>query len=167
MCTESFPEKKWKLPRIRLKYSKAPILWSPYRKSQLIGKDPDAGKLKIINMLNWHILRWHILMPFNSSEDFINLHSIDHSVRMLSRVWLFAIPWTVVHQVPLSMEFSRQEHWSGLPFPPPGDFPNWGFEPASPVSPALAGGFSTALDIRIEHTHTKKSLRICNKLALI
>ena len=52
-------------------------------------------------------------------------------------------PWTVAHQAPLSMEFSRQEYWSGLPFPIPGDLPDPGIEPTSPVSPALAGGFFT------------------------
>ena len=46
-------------------------------------------------------------------------------------------PWTVAHQAPLSMGFSRQEYWSGLPFPPPGDLPDLGVEP---TSPALAGG---------------------------
>ena len=46
-------------------------------------------------------------------------------------------PWTVAHQVPLSMEFSRQGYWSGLPCPPPRDFPNLGIEPMSPASPAL------------------------------
>ena len=50
---------------------------------------------------------------------------------------------TVAHQAPLSMGFSRQEHWSGLPCPPPRDLPNSGTEPASPASPALAGGFFT------------------------
>ena len=55
----------------------------------------------------------------------------------------FEIPWTVAHQAPLSVEFPRQEYWSGLPFPTPGDLPNPGIEPASPVSPALAGGFFT------------------------
>ena len=156
MCTESFPEKKRKLQRFRLGYSEAPIFWPPYVKSQLLGKDPDAGKFKIINRLSWHILRWYILIPFNSSENVTNLRSIDHSVCVLSRVWLFATPWTVVRQAPLSMEFSRQEYWSGLPFPPPRDLPNWGFGPASPVSPALAGRFFTAYDIRIDHTYTKK-----------
>ena len=58
-------------------------------------------------------------------------------------VQLFATPWTVAHQAPLSMEYSRQECWSGLPFPPPGDLPNPGIEPTSLVSPALAGGFFT------------------------
>ena len=48
-----------------------------------------------------------------------------------------AIPWTVAHQAPLSMGFFRQEYWSGLPFPPPGDLPNPGIEPESPMSPAL------------------------------
>ena len=50
-------------------------------------------------------------------------------------------PWTVSHQAPLSMGFSRQEYWSGLPFPSPGDLPNPGIELASLVSPALAGRF--------------------------
>ena len=50
-------------------------------------------------------------------------------------------PWTVAHQAPLSMEFSRQEYWSGLPFLSPGHLPNPGIKPASLVSPALAGGF--------------------------
>ena len=49
-------------------------------------------------------------------------------------------PWTVAHQAPLSMGFSRQEHWSGLPFPPPMEIPNPGIKP---VSPALACGFFT------------------------
>ena len=49
----------------------------------------------------------------------------------------FATPWTVALQGPLSMGFPRQEYWSGLPFPPPGDLADPGIEPASPVSPAL------------------------------
>ena len=55
---------------------------------------------------------------------------------------LFATLWTVTHQAPLSMEISRQEYRSGLPFPPPGALPNPGIEPASFMSPALAGGSS-------------------------
>ena len=46
-------------------------------------------------------------------------------------------PWTVAHQAPLSTEFSRQEYWSGLPFPPPEDLPDPGIKPLSPASPAL------------------------------
>ena len=54
-------------------------------------------------------------------------------VKSLSRVQLFATPWTVAHQAPPSMEFSRQEYWSGLPFPSPGDLPDPGIEPGSPA----------------------------------
>ena len=56
----------------------------------------------------------------------------------LSRVQLFAIPWTVAHQAPPSMGFSRQGYWSGLPFPSPGDLPDPGIEPSSPVMQADA-----------------------------
>ena len=62
---------------------------------------------------------------------------------VLSRVRLFVTPWTVACQALLSMEFSRQEYWSGLPFLPPGDVPDPGIEPASPVFPALASRFFT------------------------
>ena len=62
----------------------------------------------------------------------------------LSRVCLFVTPWTVAHQAPLSLGFPMQEYWSGLPFPSPGDLPNPGIEPASPVCPALVGRFFTA-----------------------
>ena len=51
----------------------------------------------------------------------------------LSRVRLFTTPWTAVSRAPLSMGFSRQEPWSGLPLPPPGDLPHPGIKPASPV----------------------------------
>ena len=50
-----------------------------------------------------------------------------------SHVQLFVTPWSIAHQVPLSMEFSRQENWSGLPFPPPGHLPHPGIEPGSPA----------------------------------
>ena len=61
----------------------------------------------------------------------------------LSRVQLFVTPWTVAHQAPLSTGFSRQEYWSGLPFPPPRDLPDLGIKPMSLRFPALAGGFFT------------------------
>ena len=54
-------------------------------------------------------------------------------VKSLSRVQLSAIPWTVVYQASLSMGFSRQECWSGLPFPSPGDFPDPGIKSRSPA----------------------------------
>ena len=64
-------------------------------------------------------------------------------VKLLSHVHLFATPWTVARQAPLSMGFSREEYWSGLPCPPPGDLPDPGIEPKSLMSPPLAGGFLT------------------------
>ena len=64
-----------------------------------------------------------------------------------SRVWLFVTLWTVAHQAPLSVGFPRQEYWSGLPCPPPGDLPDQAIEPASLMSPALAGRFFTTSTI--------------------
>ena len=64
------------------------------------------------------------------------VHAQSHS-----RVQLFVTPWNIARQAPLSMEFSRQEYWSWLPFTTPGDLPNPGTEPASLASPALAGRF--------------------------
>ena len=52
---------------------------------------------------------------------------------LLSRVQLFATPWTVARQAPLSMEFARPEYWSGLPFPSPGNLPDSGIELVSPA----------------------------------
>ena len=60
-----------------------------------------------------------------------------------SRIQLCATLWTVAHQAPLSMGFSRQQYWSGLPCPPPGDLPDPGMELASIMSSALAVGFFT------------------------
>ena len=62
---------------------------------------------------------------------------------LLSHVHFFATPWTVARQASLSMGFSRQEYWSGLPFPPPGNLPSPGIEPTLLTSPLLADGFFT------------------------
>ena len=59
-------------------------------------------------------------------------------MKSLSRVQLVVTPWTVAYKAPLSMGFSRQECWSGLPFPSPGDLPNSGIEPGSPALQADA-----------------------------
>ena len=71
-------------------------------------------------------------------------HSCLHAKLLPSHVQLFVTLWTVAHQVPLSMGFSRQEHWSRLPCPPPGDLPNPGIKPASFTFPVLAGSFFTS-----------------------
>ena len=69
--------------------------------------------------------------------------SLVAAVCVLSRVLLFATLWTAACQAPLSVGFPRQEHWSGLPHPPPGDLPDPGIEPTSLVSLALVGRFFT------------------------
>ena len=69
--------------------------------------------------------------------------------------------WTAAHQASLCMGFPRQEYWSGLPFPLPGDLPYPGIEPASPESPALAGGFFITEPPEEPglHTHTHTHLK--------
>ena len=66
-----------------------------------------------------------------------------NSMCSVTQSCLFVTPWTIARQVPLSMEFSRQEYWSGLPFPSPGDLPDPGIELTSLASPPLAGRFFT------------------------
>ena len=57
----------------------------------------------------------------------------NRKVKSLNRVRLFVTLWTVAYQAPLSVGFSRQQYWSGLPFPSPGDLPNPGIKPESPA----------------------------------
>ena len=76
-----------------------------------------------------------------------------------SCVQLFVTLWIVAYQAPLSMGFSRQEYWSGLPCPPPGDLPDLGIQPTSLMSPALAGVFFTTAA-----TAAAKSLQSCPTL---
>ena len=79
---------------------------------------------------------WQVIIP----TDRDNRSSKYICTRTFSRVRLFSIPWTVACQSSLFMEFSRQEHWSGLPFPSPGDVPNPGIKLAFPGS-CIAGRF--------------------------
>ena len=74
-------------------------------------------------------------------------------------VQLFLTQWTVAHPEPLSLGFSRQKYWTGLPCPPPGDLPNLGIKPTSLTSPALAGGLSTT-----SATWEAYAPRVCAKL---
>ena len=86
---------------------------------------------------------WHISLLKGAPESGILLYNFrsPYSITVLrfNRVRLFVTLWTVAHQAPPS----RQEYWSGLPCPPPGDLPNPGIEPLSLTSPALAGQFFT------------------------
>ena len=84
---------------------------------------------------------WHCRQTLSSlsPREALNLSLIIFSLAyLLSHVGVFATPWPMGHQVPLSMGFSRQEYWSGLLFPSPGDLPNPGIEPGSPTLQADA-----------------------------
>ena len=90
--------------------------------------------IPLLLLFLFHII---LLLPFNKTK-FTFSSSATCSIESNS-----ATLWTVALQAPLSMQFSRQEYRSGLPFPPPADLPNSEIKPASPVSPALAGGLLT------------------------
>ena len=99
---------------------------------------PEFEDKKLRQHLNWN----HI---DEMAEKMAYLHPVStgsevkwSEVNLLSCVQLFATPWTVAHQAPPSMGFSRQESWSGLPFPSPGDLPDPGIEPRSPALEADA-----------------------------
>ena len=86
---------------------------------------------------------------------------------MLSRfscVQLFLTPWTVAHQAPLSVGFSRQEYWSELPCPPPGDLPHPGIKPASLMSPALADWFFTTSATWEALENVKVKVSVCDPM---
>ena len=100
--------------------------------------------------------------PFHFSVSF-PLH-VHMCVQSLSCVRLFATPWTVAHQAPLSMGFSRQEYWSGLPFSSPVHCSHIGSELASP---ALAGRFFTTAPLRkpkLRHTEEQFKIASCTDL---
>ena len=86
---------------------------------------------------------WYHLHVDSLNTKLIDTEDVCLHAKSFSRVQLSATPWTVAHQAPLPMGFSRQEYWSGLPCPFPGDLHYPGIEPASSISPALAGRSST------------------------
>ena len=94
---------------------------------QSIGVSASASVLPMYTQ-NWSPLGW---------TGWISLQS-KVKVKSLSCVRLFATPWTITYQAPPSMGFSRQEYWSGLPFPSPGDLPDPGIDPRSPALQANA-----------------------------
>ena len=102
------------------------------RKNKWRGRPTSLVSSCCLLFLEYSLTFWHI-WPFSLPVPIPSLH-VCH---VLSCVWLFETPWTGVHQAPLYMEFSRQEYWNGLPFPPPADLPDPGIRPASPVPPAL------------------------------
>ena len=131
--------------------------------SQLTGKDPDAGKDwgQEEGVTEDEVVEWHHWLNGHEFEQILGdgedreiwcaaVHGVAKSQTWLSNwtrrfmLWvcvcllvtrpcLTVIPWTIAHQTPLSMAFSRQEYWSELPSPPPGDLPNPGIKPRSPT----------------------------------
>ena len=95
------------------------------------------GRQNLYHWATWGALYTFIIMQIKSESSTYLLLSY------FSRVWFFATLWTIGCQVPLSLGFSRQEYWSGLPCVPPGDLPDPGIEPTSLMSPELAGRFFT------------------------
>ena len=80
----------------------------------------------------WRVLTKRGPLEKGMANHFRNLRD-KAKMKSLSHVRLFATPWTIAHQAPLSMGFSRQEYRSGLPFPSPRDLPNPGIKPGSPT----------------------------------
>ena len=91
-------------------------------------------------------------MDLTEAEDIKKRWQEYTEVKSLSRVRLFATPWTVAYQAPLSMGFSKQECWSGLPFPSPGDLPDPGIEPRSPA--LQAGALPSELPGKPQTSHS-------------
>ena len=107
-----------------------------------VGEDPEkreplctVGGNVLVQPL-WKT-RWKLFKKFKADPPRV------WCVQSLSRAQLFATPWIIALQAPLSMEFSRKDYWSGLPFPSPGDLPDPGIEHASPAPPSLVGRFFT------------------------
>ena len=94
-----------------------------------------------LTQLSSHIITIFVFLLLRPHKTYSQWISSIYYLQLLSPVQLFETLWTVDHQDPLSIGFSRQEYWSGLPFPTPEDLPNPGNEPISLASPALAAVF--------------------------
>ena len=131
------------------------VLWMTHRKGSYTSQS-CSGSVACILKYHFPLLALGFfcntlpanLFPITPPPTFIS-----HCVQSLSHVWLFVTSWTVAHQA-LSVEFSRQEYWSGLPFLSPGDLPSPGVEPPSLASPALAGRFFTTSAFSSKFTPT-------------
>ena len=110
-----------------------------------------------------NILHFQLVPPGDSAEGTLKIQLQSICVYVLSRfscVRQFVTLWTIAHQAPLSMGFSRQEYWSGLPCPPPpGEFPDPGIKSTSLMIPALSGRFfTTSITWEAPRTVNKRSV---------
>ena len=96
-----------------------------------------------------------------------NVLKVKVKVKALSCVRFFVTLWTVAHQAPLSMEFSRQEYWSGLPFPSPGDLPDSGIEPRSPALQAEALTSEAPGKPLVDINYTTEQTKACDFLVIL
>ena len=130
----------------------------------------SSGFIKLLKFLSeiWIFCKMYFLINSNIYLIIVkllsNIYLITVHARVLSRlshVWLFATLWTVARQAPLSIGFSRQEYWSGLPCPLWGGLPDLRIEPTS-VPPALQAGFLTTVPPRNPFICQKCSWRNCD-----
>ena len=117
----------------------------------------QGSNLNILSLLHWQVVSLPLVPPGKP---------LYLTTRHFSRVRLCATVWSVACQVPLFMRFSRQEYWSGLPFPFPGELSDPGIEPVSLMSPALTSGFFTTStpwealsSVQFSHSVVSDSLR--------
>ena len=138
---------EWRKPKNILSLDNVSILWKRFpppchdpHMDHSISLGMGTGRVTSCSLFSFNVSLWFLFLcgPILSSLSVC----LCVCARLLSHVQLFATSqWTVAHQAPLSMEFFRQDYYSRLPCPPPGDIPDSGIEPKSPMSPALAGGF--------------------------
>ena len=119
-----------------MRYHFAPVSMAIIKKSQTVNAGEDVAQRQPS-----YTVGKLVQPPWRTAWKFLKKPKIELPCACtLSCAWFFATLWTVACQVPLSMGFSRQEYWNGLPFPPPGHLPDAGTEPGSP---ALPGRFFT------------------------
>ena len=119
---------------------KARILeWVVIFSSRASSQPRDRTCVSCISIIVWCIL-YHWATWEAPTTCYVRLGCM---LSWFSHIWLFVTPWTIAHQAPLSMGFSRQEYWSWLPFPTLGDLSNARIEPATLICPTLAGRFFT------------------------
>ena len=124
---------------------------------RMLWASPSSPSQKTVIHSPRYLMCWLLMVPtwvllwalaFVCRGSCLAWRGVVVSVCVLSHfscVWFFATPWAVACQAPLSMGSSRQEHWTGLSCPSPGDLPDPGIKPTSLMSPALAGGLSRGI----------------------